>query len=690
MMAGVKKLRYIFGILSFVLLVFMLVMSRDSGVNCDEVLHYNHSLAVLSFFSSQGRDTSALHTPVTHLKYYGQSYDNLTTCLIRLFRIDDIYGFRHVMSTLAGWLTILIAALFAIWLEGYEAGIIVLLLFAISPTFLGHAQNNLKDIPFALAYISSIWFTFRFLSAREKKSASDVFLLALSIAFCISIRAGGLILLCYLALFYGVFYFTRYLREGKVLFSEAGNKLLLIVLISAVSYFAAILFWPYAILNPVKNVLESYRVMVHFPDTFRQIFEGKAEYSDFMPWYYLPKSMMITVPLLVSSGVILFIVFIKQAFRDEKYLYYLFLIFTVIFPVLLVLFSHSNLYSSWRHFIFIYPGLVVISSIGILYLLRKCRSKLVYAGVVILLLILAVHPARYLVGNHRYAYIYYNQLTGGLKGAYGNYETDYYFISQRESAEWLLKYLEKNGTNDTVIVGSNFSAEWFFRKQPWIRNEYIRFEERSMQKWDYSIITNRYIPPYQLKNHIWPPADVLHTVYADGVSISIVVKRKSEASYLGYRALEGNRPDVAISYFIDALHSDSTDDMIFYNFAVALYRKGSVSMADSLLKECLRLNPESDLALMFLGDMASTRGRIEESKGYYEKVISANRKYTEAYIGLASLVGHDDRIRARKILRNCIEISPHNIEAINALAETYRETDPEIAKKYYELAKTIK
>jgi tetratricopeptide (TPR) repeat protein len=93
---------------------------------------------------------------------------------------------------------------------------------------------------------------------------------------------------------------------------------------------------------------------------------------------------------------------------------------------------------------------------------------------------------------------------------------------------------------------------------------------------------------------------------------------------------------------------------------------------------------------MFLGDMASTRGRIEESKGYYEKVISANRKYTEAYIGLASLVGHDDRIRARKILWNCIEISPHNIEAINALAETYRETDPEIAKKYYELAKTIK
>ena len=31
--------------------------------------------------------------------------------------------------------------------------------------------------------------------------------------------------------------------------------------------------------------------------------------------------------------------------------------------------------------------------------------------------------------NHPYEYIYYNQLVGGLNGAYGNYETDYYYVS---------------------------------------------------------------------------------------------------------------------------------------------------------------------------------------------------------------------------------------------------------------------
>ncbi|MGD0583789.1 MAG: hypothetical protein ABR974_12700 [Bacteroidales bacterium] len=689
-MTGVKKLKYIFALLSFLLLLVMLLMSRDAGVNCDEVLHYNHSVAVLNFFATHGRDTSALNTPVTHLKYYGQSYDNLTAGLTRLFRVDDIYGFRHLMSTLAGWLTILIAALFAVWLEGYGAGIIVLILFAISPTFLGHAQNNLKDIPFALAYISGTWFTFRFLSSHGRGSLKDILLLVLSIAFCISIRPGGLILLCYLLLFFCIVCLERYLHEGKDVLPGSLNKLLLLILISAAAFFAGILFWPFAILDPARNVLESYRVMVHFPDTFRQVFEGRSEYSDFMPWCYLPKSMAITIPLLVSAGVLLFFVFIKEIFRNGKYLFYLFICFTVLFPVFLVLLSHSNLYSSWRHFLFIYPGIIILSSFGILYLLRRIKRMLILFAVLAALLLLAYHPVKFMAENHRYAYIYYNQLVGGLKGAYGNYETDYYYVSQRESAEWLLRFLEKKEVHDTVVVGSNFSAEWFFRKQPLVRNEYMRFEERSMKKWDYAIITNRYIPVFQLQNHIWPPSDVLHTVYADGIPISIVVRRKSDSSFLGYKALEENRLDDAARYFREAIKSDNCDEMIFYNFAVEQYRKGFPDKADSLLRECLKLNPDSDLALMFLGDMASEKGGREEAKGYYEKVISVNRKYFEAYISLAKLVAADNVIKAREILRDCIKISPRNTEAINSLADTYMESDPEIAKRYYELAKTIK
>jgi len=87
------------------------------------------------------------------------------------------------MSTLAGWLTILITALFAIWISGYGAGIIVIFLFAVSPTFIGHSQNNLKDIPFALGYISGLYYILKFLYSDPGKAGRNSLFLTLSIAF---------------------------------------------------------------------------------------------------------------------------------------------------------------------------------------------------------------------------------------------------------------------------------------------------------------------------------------------------------------------------------------------------------------------------------------------------------------------------------------------------------------------------
>lgn len=111
-----KNLKYIFFITSAILLIMMLLTSRDAGITCDEVLHYNQSVSVYNYFASHGTDQSALNTPVTHLKYYGLSYDNIVTILIKWFKIDNVYRFRHFMSSIAGWLAILVTALFAVWL----------------------------------------------------------------------------------------------------------------------------------------------------------------------------------------------------------------------------------------------------------------------------------------------------------------------------------------------------------------------------------------------------------------------------------------------------------------------------------------------------------------------------------------------------------------------------------------------
>jgi hypothetical protein len=686
-----KRLKYIFLSCSVLLLGFMLFLSRKAGVTCDEVLHYNQSVYVYNYFASLGKDQSALNTPVTHLQYYGQSYDNIVTILTRWFGIDDIYGFRNIMSAFAGWLTIMMTAVFAIWLEGYGAGLLILILFALSPTFLGHSQNNLKDVPFALGYIAGIYYILKRLCSPLGNSKKYLILLIISIAFCISIRAGGLILICYLFFFLFLFWLAKFVKEGRIEVKDIGKKLTWTISISLISYFLSMILWPYALQNPLLNPFKSYKVMVQYPDTFRQIFNGKVEWSDFMPWYYLPEFMAITIPLVVFAGLVLFIVFSKKNFNSWKAFVYCCLIFTIIFPVIFVILEKSNLYSAWRQFLFIYPGIVLVAAIGFHQLFRFIKSRYLFLLISVLFTLISINPLKFILKNPEYSYIYYNQLVGGLKGAYGRFETDYYFVSLKEGSDWLIKYIkEEKKIRSPVTVKANFSVKWFFRNHPEIKNDYFRNEERSMHDWDYAIVTNRYIPPYQLINKIWPPENAVKVIYADSVPVCAILERKSKNDLYGYEALKNGKTKEALGFFEKAIKIDDKDEMIYYNFASALFDDGQFEKADSSLKKCLEINPDFDLALMYLGNISASLKRTDEAIGYYERVIAANRKYFDAYVELSKLVVKKDVFKARNLLMTCLNINPGYKSAITALADTYRISDPEIAKKYDELAKTKK
>jgi len=248
-----------------------------------------------------------------------------------------------------------------------------------------------------------------------------------------------------------------------------------------------------------------------------------------------------------------------------------------------------------------------------------------------LLVLLSIHPVRFMIKNHPYHYIYYNQIVGGLRGAYGNYETDYYYISQTEASEWLIEYLKEKGI-DSAVVKATYPVRWSFRNQPGIRTSYFRHEERSQYDWDYAIIANRYIHPFQLKNKIWPPENAIHTIYADGVPIGIVTERKTKADFYGYRALEEGNSGEAIKHFEEALKYNDRDELIFYNFARALYNEGRYGEADSALKKGLEINPWCEPILMYLGNIAKAGNNTEAAVKFYEKLISVNRKYFGANV----------------------------------------------------------
>jgi tetratricopeptide (TPR) repeat protein len=680
-----KTLKIIFIFLAVAMLVAMLLISRDAGISGDEEVHYRHSEMVYNYFSSMGKDQSSLDTPKTHLQYYGQAFDNLVTVLIHWFGIEDIYGFRHLMCSFAGWLTILITAWFAAYFSGYGASILVIMLFAVSPGFLGHSQNNLKDIPFALAYISSIYYSLKLVFAEEKPAWQTIIGLILSIAFAIGIRAGGILVVFYLGFFMLLKTVLDWVQNKELKPQQLKKQLLLFFGISVAGYLLGLIIWPYALQNPILNPWKSYQVMTHFPTTVRQIFEGRFDWSDFHPWYYLPKYMAITIPLVVFSGIAAFLLNARKNYSSNQQIQLLLLGFTILFPLIFVLLKQSNLYGSWRHFLFVYPGILLISALGIHTFLVRFKKRIIRIPAILLLLILSLHPLRFMAANPPYYYLYYNQLTGGLNGAYGNYETDYYYHTMREGAEWLQEYLKNKSDTAKFVVGGNFPSQWYFRKNKQIKFVYFPYQNRSQCDWDYAIIANSYISPHQLKNKIWPPANTIHTIFADGIPVCAVIERLTKDDFQGIQELKKGDYIKSALLFQNALQVDNQNEMIFYKFAESLTGTGQEEQAKLQLEKCLEINPDYEKALVLLGDLALKKGTVEEAASYYQKAIQANRKYLSVYPKLAGVFAETDVPRARKVLRDCLKIDPKYKPALRAMAETYRKIDPDIARKYDEL-----
>ena len=84
-------------------------------------------------------------------------------------------------------------------------------------------------------------------------------------------------------------------------------------------------------------------------------------------------------------------------------------------------------------------------------------NKMMTYGVVGIMALTALDPAVFIVRNLSFPYTYFNPLIGGVNGAFGNFETDYWGLSIKQGVE----YLEDQGilsmdNKEPVIIASNF------------------------------------------------------------------------------------------------------------------------------------------------------------------------------------------------------------------------------------------
>lgn len=604
-------LKKVFYILAAVAFVVVPLLSLNSGMSGDEKSSYVHSSRVYDYFANG--DTAAVNTqgdPLTqNLEYYGQSFDNVTYLFIKWFHIDNPYEFRHCCNALLGWCIAFIIALLLAKTCGYRAAIMGFLLLLLSPRFLGHSFNNPKDIPFALGYTFAIYQMILLVRELPKTSWKRLLFVALGIAIANSVRIGGLILVAYLFLFCGVWYFfvNKEHKWNQGIFWTKGFVLIgKLLLTSIVGYFVSIVLWPYLQQSPIAHAKEALDLMEHYSVNLRQVFEGVNIWSTNAPWYYLPKYIFMTIPEVVILGLLAFLVFLPQIIKKQTGMITFIVFFSFFFPIFYIIYKASNVYGGWRHVLFTYPFLVTASVFGWNAWADKMKGawKWVVYGIFALLLILPlVHICKY----HPHEYVYYNQLCGGVSKNYGYYEMDYYQHSTRAASTWLDNYLIENNlkgnTPEKIKISSNDhkAIEYYFRNDTakYYEIGYIRYYERGNSDWDYAISINTYINAYQLQHNIWPPKGTIHTIDVDGKPIAAIIKRENKADYEGY-LLKSKLSD-------DSLPMEERINIVYA--AIGKYR------------EALAYDPNNEAALSSLVELYSGTTHIDSIVYYTDRLV---------------------------------------------------------------------
>lgn len=695
--AGGKPIfRFLFSTVALLMFVLMPILSLDSGNSGDEDKYQvPQAERLYKYYTSFGKDKS--YREVEGMESYGMSFDTFTIFIIKTFNIEKVYEARHIMNVITGWFLMLFVGLFAYRVAGWRAGLIALLLAFFSPHLLGQSFNNPKDIPFAMTYMFSLYYMLRYFQQFPNPTKKTLFMNALAIGLAISVRVGGLLLLAYLVMFSGLFFLYRV--KPKQWFSSENIKsfrkfLTLGIIISLIGYIIAIFLWPYALEGPISNVKKAFGFMANFNASLHQIFEGDMIWSDKVPWYYTFKYIGITAPLSVLVGSLIYFFLVRKKNHESFWAFMLYFAFA--FPILYIIYKHSNIYGGWRHALFTYPPLVTVAGLGFDALIRLMKNKYVQIGIAVVLFVLTLKPIIHTFKNHPYQYVFFNELVGGVNGAYGKYELDYYFHSLKEGSEWVLKNTkaenQKPGQKIKVAAWLINPLIYYFRHDT-ARFELVftRYYERGNDDWDYAIFVNTGINPIRLQNGTWPPANTIHTINVDGKPICAILKRNDKNDMLAYQASQKNDIPSAIEFYKRAIGADGKNETALLNLSEIYLRTNQPDSASIYLNQLLKFDPDLDNALNFEAFIHLSKNEFDKTIEVANKIIKNNHKYYFAYWWAANAkIRQNDANGAIKYLEQLLEQNQGFKPAYQMLAQIYQQMgDMSSAEKYMSMAQQL-
>jgi hypothetical protein len=431
---------------------------RDYGVTFDEGAQAAYGERALAYYGSGGSDLRA--TDFYNLHYYGPLVEMVVESVARIAPLPR-YDARHLALGVLACLGIPAAIAFA-GLGGRRSvalltGVILLAL----PRFSGHAFNNSKDIPFAIAFTFFMYATTR-MFIKIDYSWRSTLLVGLGFGLALTVRPGGFILLG--AFFFVISFMTRIDPALKSSLRAAGpderklrsRRTMIALGLGVLLTYAA---WPWGHHNPLVAFPAATSVSLSLPRPIPVLFEGEVASSALIPWYYLPKMLVITTPLailglfLIGVGIALRSTFSPGRAEGERAQLRAHLMIALVWvgmPIALFLIRRPSVYDGIRHFLFLLPCIAYLAAVGAVATHRLIASRV---GSVVALLIVGgalIPPAVAVARLHPYQITYYNSLVGGVAGGAREYDSDYWLSGYGEAMKWIND--RSSGTGGPVEV----------------------------------------------------------------------------------------------------------------------------------------------------------------------------------------------------------------------------------------------
>jgi 4-amino-4-deoxy-L-arabinose transferase-like glycosyltransferase len=458
----------------------ILATFHDYGVSWDERVQNTYGLHLLSYYSTAFQDQSAFH--YINLRYYGGAFD-LIAAIVNTFSPFGEYETRHLLGGLVGLVGTIGAWRLARLLAGERAGLVVVALMAMTPLVYGHSFINPKDAPFACAVIWTIYYSCRALVEAPRPARATAIGLGIALGFALGTRVVAVIALAYCAPAFVAYTIGRYResRSVRVVLDEQRRFFGALLPALPIALVLTAVFWPWVVRAP-GNLATAFKLFAHFPWQGQVLFDGTLYKSDELPAAYLPKLLALQLPEVALLGLLASAVFGARAtfarglrsLTDPQSLCYSVVIAAALVPLAHFIVDRPIVYNGIRHYLFMVPPVLVLAGVGLdrTYAYLRERSAWVGRGFAAAVGVAATVQIAIMVQLHPYEYIYYNVFAGGVAGAAGRYDLDYWGLSLAEATHDLEHVIaqERTRTNSDAagrplavyVCGDKESAAYFF------------------------------------------------------------------------------------------------------------------------------------------------------------------------------------------------------------------------------------